>query len=368
MLLARDGGSPVTFAGLLRAERIAAGLTQEALARASRMSVAAIRDLEQGRRSAPRPASLSRLAMALGLSTIRSREFAQATRASSAERALARRIQHQHDATGHLRVSVLGPLTAWRGKTQLELGPPRQRAVLGLLAVNPGTPVSREALMDALWGEAIPATSMNLVQTYVARLRRVLEPHRTFRDRGGYLASVGTGYCLQATEEELDVLAFRHLVAEADAVFAVGDVAAACGLYDKALAMFDGDPLADVDFLQGNPAVAKLASERTLAITRYAKAACEAGWHELALPELTALTVSEPFNERAHALLMIALAGSGQQGVALHVYEDMRRRLDEQLGVYPSGELSAAYERVLRQDVRTEHHFPDSRDTLTAGR
>jgi DNA-binding SARP family transcriptional activator len=124
--------------------------------------------------------------------------------------------------------------------------------------------------------------------------------------------------------------------------------------------MYDGDPVADVDFLRGNPAVAKLASERTLAITRYAKSACEAGWHERALPELTALTVSEPFNERAHALLMIALAGSGQQGVALQVYEDMRRRLDEQLGVYPSSELCAAQERVLRQDVGTQPHFADS--------
>jgi DNA-binding SARP family transcriptional activator len=303
----------------------------------------------------------------MGLSTTQARELTQAARASSAGRASAQRIQHQHDAVGHLRFTVLGPLTAWRGKTQLELGPPHQRAVLGLLAASPGTPVSREALIDALWGEALPATSTDLVQTYVARLRRILEPHRKFRDRGGHLASVGTGYCLQATEKELDVLAFRHLIAEADAAFTDGDAAAACDLYDEALAMYDGDPLTDIDFLQGNPAVAKLASERTLATTRYAKSACEAGWHERALPGLTAVTVSEPFNERAHALLMIVLAGSGQQGMALHVYEDMRHRLDKQLGVYPSSELSEAHDRVLRQDVGTEHHVPDSRDTPTAG-
>lgn len=359
MPLTRDAGGPTKFGALLRAERNAAGLTQGELARVSRMSVAAIRDLEQGRRHAPRPASLTQLAKALGLSTIRTRELAQAARDSSARRTLAQRIQHQQDATGRLRLNVLGPLTAWRGKTQLELGPPRQRAVLGLLAVNPGSRLSREALIDALWGEAIPATGMNLVQTYVARLRRILEPRRQFRDRGGHLASVGTGYRLQATKEELDVLDFRHLIAEADAAFAVGDATAACKLYDQALAMYDGDPLTDIDFLQGNPAVAKLSSERTVAITRYAESACEAGWHEQALPELTALTVSEPLNERAHALLMIALAGSGQQGVALQVYEDMRRRLDEQLGVYPSSELSTAYERVLRQDVGTQHHLPD---------
>jgi DNA-binding SARP family transcriptional activator/transcriptional regulator with XRE-family HTH domain len=354
-----DGGGS-RFGGLLRAERIAAGLTQDELARASRMSVAAIRDLEQGRRRAARPASLTRLAKALGLSTIAARELTQAARAASAGRAPAQRIQSQHDAAGHLRFRVLGPLTAWRGHTQLELGPPRQRAVLGLLAVNAGTPISREALIDALWGEAIPATAINLVQTYVARLRRILEPRRTLRERGGHLASVGTGYCLHATDDELDVLAFRQLIAEADAAFVDGDAAAACKLYDEALSLYDGDPLTGIDFLQGNAAVAKLVSERTLATTRYAESACEAGWHERALPELTALTVSEPFNERAHALLMIALAGSGQQGVALRVYEDMRRRLDDQLGVYPSSELCAAYDRVLRQDVGPQPHVPAS--------
>jgi DNA-binding SARP family transcriptional activator len=342
---------------LLRAERRAAGLTQDELARASRMSVAAIRDLEQGRRRAPRPISLARLANALRLDRTRTRELVHAARGSSPETAEIRPIQDPYGTNGRLCFKALGPLTAWRGQKQLDLGPPRQRAVLGLLAVNPGTLVPREALIDALWKEEIPATATNLVQTYVARLRRTLEPRRQFRDRGGHLASVGTGYRLQVTKEELDVLAFRDLIAKADVACAVGDAAVACKLYDEALGMYDGDPLADIDLLKGNPAVAKLVSERTVAIMRYAESASEEGWHERAIPELTALTVSEPLNERAHALLMIALAGSGQQGMALQVYENMRRRLDELLGVYPSSELSTAYERVLRQEIRTQHHF-----------
>jgi DNA-binding SARP family transcriptional activator len=351
MPVEKGGDGPPKFGLLLRAERNAANLTQHELARASRLSVAAIRDLEQGRRSAPRATSLTRLAKALDLNKIRAQELIQAAYDSSAAKPSAQHIQHQRNSTGQLRLHVLGPLTAWRGKTQLELGPPRQRAVLWLLAMNPGVPVSREALIDAMWGEATPATGINLIQTYVARLRRILEPGRHSHDRNGHLASVGTGYCLQATKEELDVLAFRHLVAEAEVAFAVGDTATACQLYRQALAVYGGDPLAGIDFLHGNPAAAKLASERTLAITKYAKSTRQAGCPECALPELTELTLSEPFNERAHALLMIALAGSGQQGVAFQVYEDIRRRLDDQLGVYPGRELSAAHERVLRQDV-----------------
>jgi transcriptional regulator with XRE-family HTH domain len=286
---AKNGGGPPNFGALLRAERNAAGLTQDALARASHMSVAAIRDLEQGRRSAPRTASLNRLAKALGLSTVRTQELA-AVRDSSAGTASARLVQRQSEADGRLRFKVLGPLKAWRGKTQLELGPLRQRAVLGLLAVNSGAPVSREGLIDALWGEAVPATGVNLVQTYVARLRRVLEPRRQFRDRGGHLASVGTGYRLQVTKDELDVLAFRHLITRADAGFATGDAAAACEFYGEALAMYDGEPLTDISILQRDPALARIASERTVAIMRYAESASVAGWHDLVLPELRALT------------------------------------------------------------------------------
>jgi DNA-binding SARP family transcriptional activator len=344
-------GNGQNFAMLLRAKRRDAGLTQNELARASQMSVAAIRDLEQGRRRAPRSASLTRLANALQLNTVQIHEFTRAAREPCSP---ARYIRSSKKDVASLRFSVLGPLTAWLDGMQLHLGPPRQRAVLGLLAASPGTLIPRDALIGALWGENVPASAVNLIQAYVARLRRILEPDRSQRDRGGRMASVGSGYRLQASVEELDVLAFRELTSRADGVFSAGDAAAACELYGEAVAMYRGDPLADIDLLKGTPAVAKLAAERTLAFTRYAQAACAAGWHERTLPDLKALSLSEPLNERVHALLMIALAGSGQQGVALQVYEEIRRRLDDQLGVYPSSELSEAYDRVLRQDVTSK--------------
>jgi hypothetical protein len=89
-------------------------------------------------------------------------------------------------------------------------------------------------------------------------------------------------------------------------------------------------------------------------LLRYAEVACALGQHDRVLPRLRALADDEPLNESAHARLMIALAGSGQQAAAIRVYEGARSRLDRELGLCPGQELAEAYVRVLRQDIRAE--------------
>ncbi len=80
-----------------------------------------------------------------------------------------------------LRFGVLGPLRAWDGERRLDLGAPQQQAVLAVLVVHAGQVVSREEVMDWVWGDGIPPSVVNVVQSYVARLRRVLEPGRPIR-------------------------------------------------------------------------------------------------------------------------------------------------------------------------------------------
>ena len=87
-------------------------------------------------------------------------------------------------------------------------------------------------------------------------------------------------------------------------------------------------------------------------LLRYAEVACALGLHHRVLPRLQALADAEPLNEPVHAHLMIALAGSGQQTAAIWVYEQVRSRLDRELGLYPAEELAEAHMRVLRQDTR----------------
>ena len=242
---------------------------------------------------------------------------------------------------------MLGPLAAWRDGLSTGLGPPRQAAVAGLLAVQPGELVRRETVIDVLWGQRPPATAAELVQAHVSRLRRVLDPG----GRGGLLEQGPAGYRLRAGAGELDAAAFAELAGRAGAAAASGDAAAACGLYARALALWRGEPAADVPVLRGHPAVTDMVRRQAEAVLGYADAACGLGWHQRVLPLLEELARQQPLEERVHARLMVALAGAGQQAAAIGAFEAVRRRLDEDLGVRPGPELTAAHQRVLRQDV-----------------
>jgi DNA-binding SARP family transcriptional activator len=242
---------------------------------------------------------------------------------------------------------VLGPLAAWRDGLSTGLGPPRQAAVAGLLAVQPGELVRRETVIDVLWGQRPPATAAELVQAHVSRLRRVLDPG----GRGGLLEQGPAGYRLRAGAGELDAAAFAELAGRAGAAAASGDAAAACGLYARALALWRGEPAADAPVLRGHPAVTDMVRRQAEAVLGYADAACGLGWHQRVLPLLEELARQQPLDERVHARLMVALAGTGQQAAAIEAFEALRRRLDEDLGVRPGPKLTAAHQRVLSQDI-----------------
>jgi DNA-binding SARP family transcriptional activator len=221
--------------------------------------------------------------------------------------------------------------------------------VLGLLLVDPGALVRRGTIIDVLWGQEPPRTAVDLVQAHVSRLRQVLQPRR---GDDGVLLSVRGAYRLSLSGEELDLLLFSDLAARAGTVRAHGDDVTACELYEQALGLWRGDPLADVDVLSGNPGITLLRHQLVGVLLRYAETASALGQYRRVLPRLQALAAAEPLNESAHACLMIALAGSGQQAAAIRIYEDLRSRLDGELGLYPGEELVEAHVRVLRQDIR----------------
>src|SRR5215469_1643474 len=353
-----DALSSARLAELVRDRRRAAGLTQRQLATAAGVSVGVVRDLEQGRTGQPRRRSVERISAALrvgldpdgpppGPPGGPDSEAAEDQGATAPPAAAG----GGDEAAGRLRLRVLGSLTAWRDGTAVVLGPARQRAVLGLLAAQPNSLVRREAICEALWEGDPPATAVSMIQSYVSRLRRLLDPARSPGGADSLLVAAGSGYRLQVTGEELDLIAFGQLCARARAAARAGQPAAACALYEQALELWQGEPLADIDELRGHPAVAGLAQQWTAAVEEYGDAASGQGWHSRVLPPLRALAVREPLNERAHARLMIALAGSGQQAAALEVFDAVRRRLDDQLGVRPGAELAAAQARVLRQHI-----------------
>jgi DNA-binding SARP family transcriptional activator len=319
---------------LVKEYRQAAGLSQRQLAELAQVSIGVVRDLEQRRSSRLHAESARRLAGALGLDQV---EFARAASGAAAQR--------PDTSMGRgFRLAVLGPVTAWRDGARIGLGPSRQRAVLGLLALTPNVPVHRKAIIDALWGDDVPATAVHLVQVYVNRLRQLVDP-------GRLLTSGGTSYEWVAADGELDLMVFEAQAGRATRAHAAGELGPACEAYGRALDTWRAEPLADVEILHAHPVVVALRQRRSDLVINYAEAAMAAGRPGEVLPRLRELAAAEPLNERAHAALMLALAGSGQQAAALAVFDDLRRRLDDQLGVRPGAELADAQQRVLRQDM-----------------
>lgn len=352
---------------LLCKYRREARLSQRELAAKAGLSVGALRDYEQGRRRRPRPDSLAALVRALGLNGDQTAALARAAAIprpgpdpvllprSSRDRLGSAPVADSSERGLGLWIAALGPLEAWRDGTPLPLGPPARRAVLGLLVLCPGALTRRDRIIDLLWKDSPPRTATGLVQAHVSRIRGLLEPGKCGAGTGPVLDSHGGAYRLILSGDQLDLLAFRDLAARAAAARADDDPITAAELYEDAIGLWRGDPLADVDVLSAHPGLTALKQELAGVLLTYAEVACALGQPYRVLPRLQSLADAEPMNELAHARLIIALAGAGQQAAAVGVYEDIRLRLDRELGLYPGKEIREAYLRVLRQDIRVEN-------------
>ncbi|GIG90499.1 SARP family transcriptional regulator [Plantactinospora endophytica] len=317
---------------MLKAYREKAGLTQSELADRTGLSAAAIRDLEQRRSRGPRTGSVRALAVALGLNPAETRTFRAAVGPARPETRVA-----EPDAT--VRVGVLGPLVVYRGTTEMALGTGRHRVVLARLALTPRVAVHRDELIDLLWGDRVPPSAVNLVQTHVSRLRRLLSPGAVVLTAGGYRLELGA--------DEVDQATFRALTGSARTADRPD---AALDLLDQALGLWRGEPCADVEEVRGHPAAAALQEERATATMRHADLADALSRNDLAPPRLIAVATVRPLDEPLHARLITALGATGRRAAALSAYHDIRRRLREELGVDPGTELAEAYRAVLRQE------------------
>ena len=256
-----------------------------------------------------------------------------------------------------LRVGVLGPVTAWRDECEVTAGQPRQLAVLGVLAMRANRVVSRGELVDAVWGEQPPASAEGGIYTYVAGLRRVLEPDRPLRapDRSrrapaSVLVTAGGGYMLRLTPGSLDADCFEQLLSQVRALRARGDLAGSARAVDEALALWRGPALAGVPGPFAEAERQRLGGLRTAAAEERADLLLAQGRSAEAVAELTVLAAEYPLRERARGLLMVGLYRSGRQADALQVFRDVRDRLADELGIDPSAELMHIHQQVLATD------------------
>jgi DNA-binding SARP family transcriptional activator len=158
------------------------------------------------------------------------------------------------------------------------------------------------------------------------------------------------GYQLNDTVR-LDLAEFRALTRRAHAAALRGDYHLACAQYQRSLRLWRGEVLADVDLLHAHPAVAEVSRGYGHAVLGFTRSAAAIGGYERALPYLHRLCEHEPLNEEAHAELMTALAAAGRQAAALHLFGQLRQRLDAELGIRPGPQVAAAHLRILRQQA-----------------
>ncbi|MEV4706486.1 BTAD domain-containing putative transcriptional regulator [Actinoplanes sp. NPDC049316] len=250
-----------------------------------------------------------------------------------------------------LEFQLLGELRALRGREALDLGPAKQRAVLAVLLLNAGRPVPVHQIVDAVWGDEPPENGANVVQKYVAGLRRVLDPDRSPRTPGELLALTGGGYVLRTEPEAVDADRFQTGLATASAQRKAGHIAEATETLRRSLALWRGEALAGLTGPVFDAARARLTEAKATAWEKWAEMEVARGNHTGVMPDLVRLVEEFPLREGLRAQLMIALHQDGRQAEALAAFRDAREYFLEQFGAEPGEKMQETHRRILRGEA-----------------
>ena len=242
---------------------------------------------------------------------------------------------------------ILGPIEARGDGGEIALGGPKLRALLAILLLRANEVVSRDRLIDGLWGERPPASAAHTLDDYVSRLRKALGADRIARRAPGYQLRVELG--------ELDIDRFEHLFQEGKEALAGGDPSRALELIEAALEVWRGPALADVLFEPFAEGEAERLEERRLqALEEHCETSLALGRDAELIAELERLVRDDPFRERPLAQLMLALYRAGRQAEALAAFRMASRRFSEELGLEPGPGLRELEQKILVQDPSLE--------------
>jgi DNA-binding SARP family transcriptional activator len=245
-----------------------------------------------------------------------------------------------------VRFGVLGPVVAWDGAgNPIALKGPRHRAVLARLVIARRRVVPVTRLVEDLWADP-PEGAVGALRTFVAALRRAVEPDRPPRTPAGLLVTEGPGYALRAEPDAVDAWRFERAVADA-ATLPPGEGLARL---TEALGWWRGPAYAEfADEPWARAERSRLTELRLHAVERQAEARLALGLTAEAVPDLDAHVTEHPWREDAWRLLALALYRTGRQGDALAVLRRARTLLVEQLGVDPGPGLRGLEADILHQ-------------------
>lgn len=249
-----------------------------------------------------------------------------------------------------LRISLLGPVRAWGNDGELELGSRQRKAVLAVLAMRANQLVTKGELIDAIWGESVPASAYGGIHTHISALRKRLEPQWSRRSTGQVLVSGGAGYQLRLGDSQLDVERFTDLCERARERRAARDVAGELTALDAALELWQGKALDGVTGPHASRQRLRLTDLRLSTIERRAQLMIGIGAHHVVIDELDWLSHAYPLRELPHSLLMHALYLAGRRQDAIGVFHRLRAATVERLGTEPGPCPSGMHDEILRDD------------------
>ena len=250
-----------------------------------------------------------------------------------------------------LEFRLLGRVEVHRDGQPVDVGGPKQRAVLASLLLRARRVVSVDQLIDDLWPEQPPARAAATVQVFVSQLRRALEPERSRGAAATILVTASPGYLLDIEPDAVDAHAFAGLVVRGREALHAGDPERAAQVLLRAEEMLRGPALADVPvtpFVRA--AAARLAELHLGAVEDRIDAELSLGRHAALVAELEQWVSRHPLRERLRAQLMLGLYRCGRQVEALATYRETRRVLHDELGLEPGVRLRELEQAVLRQD------------------
>jgi DNA-binding SARP family transcriptional activator len=250
-----------------------------------------------------------------------------------------------------LKFQLLGQVAGWRDGARLDFGSAHRRTVLAVLALHAGSVVSREQLVDGLWGDSSPASASGSIYTYVSSLRRALGDERKGGTGHQVLESVGSGYSLRVPLTDVDACRFDDLRSSAQRCIDRGEPLPALAHYDEALGLWHGAALAGLSGPFAEAQQARLGELRLATVEQRAELALALGRHPEVAAGLAPLVKEFPLRENLRGLLMRALHGCGRRTEALTEYADLRETLIQSTGTEPSPALAKLQEEILVADV-----------------
>jgi len=245
-----------------------------------------------------------------------------------------------------MEIRVLGPLEIVSSTGEIT---PVRRAkpatLLAVLVIHARAQVNLDHLLEALWGEAQPATAIKTLQTYVAQIRRLLGDERDM------LTTTAAGYLLDIPDRMIDARRFEQLVRQGQEQLPSAPSAAQRG-FAAALALWRGPPYSDFAFAEfARSETSRLEEVRLVAQEGRIEALLRSGRATEAVSDLQDLTRRHPLREGLWGQLLRALHASGRQAEALRAYTRVRDLLARELGVDPGPELRRIERQILAQEI-----------------